>query len=381
MLEEADRLKTEFFANISHEFRTPITLTLGPLERILGNRYGNIPAPVREQLEIMLRNQEQLLGLINQILDLAKFEAGGMEMQASQIIDMNKFIEDRVARFGSSAEERQLDLRLVLDPRVSSAEIFVDRDKFGKLLFNLLSNAFKFTREGHVEIATTIHGDCFRLTVSDSGIGIKPDQLPYIFDRFRQADGSQSREYAGTGIGLALVKEIAALHHGEVRAYSQYGSGSAFEVTVPLGKRHLSAVNLVQIEDGGAAGLDGWEKLVEPSEAEPVERSERVNEGVVNPERETILYVDDNRGLRRHVHEILSEEHNVLLAVDGEDGLDKARRYLPDLILTDQMMPRMSGSDLLRAIRDNPELSSIPVLFLTARAGTEARIEKSRSGG
>lgn len=381
VLEQADRLKTEFFANVSHEFRTPITLTLGPLERILANRYGNIPDPVREQLNMTLRNQEQLLGLVNQILDLAKFEAGGMELKASLVADMNRFVEERIARFGSSAEERGLALRLVLDPRVAGAEIFIDRDKFGKLLFNLLSNAFKFTREGHVEVATSIHGDRFRLTVSDSGIGIKPDQLPNIFDRFCQADGSESREYAGTGIGLALVKEIAALHHGEVRAYSQYGSGSSFEITVPLGKRHLSAVNLVEINDGDFAGLNGWEKAAELLlEAEPADPADHTAEGILNPERQTILYVDDNRDLRRHVHDILAEHFNVVLAVDGEDGLDKARRYRPDLILTDQMMPRMSGSDLLRAIRDDPELSSTPVLFLTARAGSEARIESLEAG-
>jgi signal transduction histidine kinase len=232
VLEQADRLKTEFFANVSHEFRTPITLTLGPLELILASRYGEIPAAVCQQIEIALRNQEQLLGLVNQILDLAKFEAGGMELKASPMADMNRFIEERVGRFGSGAQERGLELRLVLDPRVPGAEIFIDRDKFGKLLFNLLSNAFKFTREGHVEVATSIHGDSFRLTVSDSGIGIRPDQLPYIFDRFRQADGSESREFAGTGIGLALVKEIAALHGGDARVFSQYGSGSTFEVTV-----------------------------------------------------------------------------------------------------------------------------------------------------
>jgi signal transduction histidine kinase len=188
-------LKTEFFANISHEFRTPITLTLGPLEQVLANRYGAIPDSVRRQLQVAQRNQQQLLGLVNQILDLAKIEAGGMELKAAPVADMNRLIEDRVARFGSTAEERGLVLRLALDTRVGGAEIFIDRDKFGKLLFNLLSNAFKFTREGHVEVATAIHGDHFRLTVSDSGIGIKPDQLPYIFDRFRQADGSESREH------------------------------------------------------------------------------------------------------------------------------------------------------------------------------------------
>ena len=378
VLEQADRLKTEFFANVSHEFRTPITLTLGPLELILASRYGEIPAAVCQQIEIALRNQEQLLGLVNQILDLAKFEAGGMELKASPMADMNRFIEERVGRFGSGAQERGLELRLVLDPRVPGAEIFIDRDKFGKLLFNLLSNAFKFTREGHVEVATSIHGDSFRLTVSDSGIGIRPDQLPYIFDRFRQADGSESREFAGTGIGLALVKEIAALHGGDARVFSQYGSGSTFEVTVPLGKSHLSAANLLGIGDEGLADVEERGRTTEPVTAR--HRPDPVGEPVLIPGRHAILYVEDNRDLRGYVRDVLAQQFNVLLAVDGADGLDKARRYRPDLIVTDQMMPRMSGRDLLRAIRDDPDLAPTPVLFVTARAGTEARIESLEAG-
>ena len=381
VLEQTDRLKTEFFANISHEFRTPITLTLGPLEQVLANRYGAIPDSVRRQLQVAQRNQQQLLGLVNQILDLAKIEAGGMELKAAPVADMNRLIEDRVARFGSTAEERGLVLRLALDTSVGGAEIFIDRDKFGKLLFNLLSNAFKFTREGHVEVATAIHGDHFRLTVSDSGVGIKPDQLPYIFDRFRQADGSESREYAGTGIGLALVKEIAALHGGEVRAYSQYGIGSSFEVTIPLGRSHLSAANVSEYGDEDVAEVVRAELIAKPvSDTATGEDADTLNGGIVDPTRPTVLYADDNPDLRHHVRDLLVKRFNVLLAVDGKDGLDKVLRYRPDLVLTDQMMPRMSGRDLLRAIRANPELASTPVLFLTARAGTDARIESLEAG-
>lgn len=377
VLEEADRLKTEFFANVSHEFRTPITLTLGPLEQILANRYGAIPDAVRRTLQVVLRNQEQLLGLVNQILDLAKFEAGGMQLKAARVPDMNRFVEERIARFGSAAEDRGLELRFSLDPRVGGAEIFVDPDKFNTMLFNLLSNAFKFTRQGEVEVRTQLHGDTLRLTVADTGIGIKEDQLPYIFDRFRQADGSESRAYAGTGIGLALVKEIAELHGGSVRAFSRHGSGSKFEITLPLGHAHLTAASpATKPEDEPAPPPRSL--ALGPEAA--IEDPEIIDPVALDAARPTILYADDNRDMRRHVQDLLGSRYNVLLAEDGEAGLEKTRRHRPDLILTDQMMPRMSGRDLLQAIRDDPQLAGTPVIFLTARAGTEARIESLDAG-
>jgi signal transduction histidine kinase/class 3 adenylate cyclase/CheY-like chemotaxis protein len=376
VLEEANRLKAEFFANISHEFRTPITLTLGPLEQILANRYGEIPESVRVPLQMVVRNQEQLLGLVNQILDLARFEAGGMQLKVTAVPDMNRFVEERLSRFGSAAEDRGIDLRISLDPRVAAAEIFVDAEKFSTLLFNLLSNAFKFTHQGRIEVSTTIDDETFRLAVADTGVGIKEDQLPYIFDRFRQADGSESRAYAGTGIGLALVKEIAELHGGAVRAFSQYGVGSTFEVTIPRGRAPIAAEHLAAMPE---------HELAEPGRLlalglEMADGSELADPGEFDPTRPTILYADDNRDMRCHVRDLLGGEYNVLLATDGGTGIEKARCHHPDLVLTDQMMPRMSGRDLLRAIRNDPALAGIPVIFLTARAGTEARIESLDAG-
>ncbi|MBW3672198.1 MAG: HAMP domain-containing histidine kinase, partial [Acidobacteria bacterium] len=225
VLEETDRLKTEFYANISHEFRTPITLSLGPLEQLQAGRYGQLPPEASERIDVVRRNQERLLGLVNQILDLAKLEAGGMNLRASRLPDPNEYVRERVAQFSSAAEERGIDLRLSLDPRASEADLYLDRDRFDRLLFNLLSNALKFTHEGFIEVSSEIHEKSYRLTVTDTGVGIKEDEIPYVFDRFRQADGSEAREHAGTGIGLALVREIALLHGGEVTAYSQYGKG------------------------------------------------------------------------------------------------------------------------------------------------------------
>ena len=199
VLTEMDRLKTEFFANISHEFRTPIALTLGPLQQILADRYGEVPQAVRGPLNMMLRNQERLLGLINQILDLAKFEGGGMLLRAAPVADINHFIEERVRQFQAIAEKRGLELKLSLDPRLRDANLYVDSEKLDRLVSNLLSNAVKFTKIGAIEVVTLLENRAFRLSVSDTGIGIKADELPHIFDRFRQADGSVSERVRGNG--------------------------------------------------------------------------------------------------------------------------------------------------------------------------------------
>jgi CheY-like chemotaxis protein len=246
---------------------------------------------------------------------------------------------------------------------------------------NLLSNAFKFTKRGHVEVATEIHDTTFHLTVSDTGVGIKQHQLAYIFDRFRQADQSESREYAGTGIGLSLVKEIAALHGGEVRVHSQYGEGSSFQISLPLGSTHLDPAALVEFTDDDLARLDrsrGVIVLPEGGEADAPREADRA--APFDATKDTILYAEDTAELRSHVRDLLADEFNVVLAIDGRDGLEKARRNRPDLILADQMMPHMSGRDLLRAVRGDPELRATPVIFLTARAGTEARIESLDAG-
>jgi adenylate cyclase len=384
VLQEMDRLKTDFFANISHEFRTPITLTLGPLEGMLTGRYGEVSATIRQQALVMQRNQERLLGLVNQILDLAKLEAGGMQLQAAPMPDMNRFIEERVGQFRSMAEGRGIALKVSLDPRVRGAELFIDREKFDKLLVNLLSNACKFTKQGYVEVSTELYQNAFRLTVADTGIGIKADQLPYIFDRFRQADGGASREYAGTGIGLTWVKEIAKLHGGDVTVHSQYGKGTSFRVSIPTGKTHLDPASVVEFVEEDLSALAGAPKVLIVSEGaadqEGVDYLNRATEATFDRTKPTIVYAEDNNDLRNYMRDLLTVHYNVFLAVDGYDGLEKTRQYKPDLILTDHMMPHMSGRDLLRAVRSDPALQSLPVLFLTARAGSEARIESLDAG-
>ena len=383
VLEEMDRLKTEFFANISHEFRTPITLTLGPLAQLAAGRYGELPAAVREQVEIMLRNQERLLELINQILDLAKLEAGGMTLRCSRLKNVNLFVEECAAQFRSAAERRGVELRLTLDDSLDGAELYVDQEKLDRVLVNLLSNAVKFTHEGAIEVATERVDGAVRLTVADTGVGIASDDLPHIFDRFRQADSGAAREYAGTGIGLALVKEIAELHGGDVTVQSQAGIGSAFHVTVPLGKAHLSPAALVEAREAAerlARSPAAFLVLEGAGSDQGVDEANAAAEVEFDSTKSTILYAEDNADLRRHVRDLLAPHYNAFVAADGRDAIELARARPPDLILSDLMMPHMSGRELLEAVRSYDELRAIPVILLTARAGIDARIESLDAG-
>ena len=384
VLQEMDRLKTDFFANISHEFRTPITLTLGPLEGIQNGRYGPISDATRGQVEIMVRNQHRLLGLINQILDLAKIEAGQMKLAASKMSDMNQFIERRVAQFQSMAERRAIELRLSLDPGVRGADVYVDQEHFDKLLFNLLSNAMKFTKRGHVEVATAIGGGKLELTITDTGIGIEEDQLPHIFDRFRQADSSTTRDHAGTGIGLALVREVVKLHGGEINAYSQAGKGTSFKIALPLGSAHLDPACVVDIAGEERCSSLPPAALTEiregSAEGEGVEPLNNMTAAAVDARRPTVLYVDDNPDLRVFVRDVLAPHYNVFLGVNGEDGLEKTRKYRPDLILSDIMMPVMSGGEFCQRIRSDPDFADLPFVLLTAKASIESKIAGLEEG-
>jgi adenylate cyclase len=384
VFEEMDRLKSEFYANISHEFRTPITLTIGPLEQIMSGRYGEISQGVHENCLVIRQNQERLLGLVNQILDLTKMEGGRMQLKAGLASHLNRFIKERTAQFDSLAEERGIELRMELDPNVEGADLYIDLENFEKVFLNLLSNAFKFTNEGWIEIKTRIDKSKFNLVICDTGIGIKSDQLPHIFDRFHQADGSESRQYSGTGIGLALAKQITELHGGTIKARSLYGKGSAFQVSLPLGKTHLDATSIAEVPyDLKTDSKMLAASLIDtkgPADYKTVDCYNKEAESTFDKTRSIILYVEDNPELRNHVRDLLTPEYNVFLAEDGNDGLEKATHYVPDLIITDQMMPRMSGKDLLNAVRADPELRSIPMIFLTARAGTNARIESLSAG-
>ena len=373
-LERLDRMKDAFLANISHEFRTPITLTLGPLEQVLSGRHGPVMEDVANRLQVAERSQRRLLRLVDQLLDLARFEQGAMDLTMSRVADVNRLIEEQAVQFRSLAELRGIDLQLRLDPRAPEADLWLDLDKFETLLGNLLANALKFTQRGYVEIASALHQQALLISVSDTGAGIDDEDLPYVFERFRRAHGTSETGH-GTGLGLAIVSEIVALHGGEVTVRSSRGQGSCFRVRLPLGTEHLgpdvarrepatTAARLVSPEavvdltcqDAAAGGVD------QPTEA------------AFDPAKPLVLYVEDIHDLRMHVRDLLADECNVFGAADGQEGLERVRRLRPDLVIVDEMMPAMSGAELLREIRADPELRATPVIFVTALTGADTRI-------
>ena len=386
-LEEADRLKTRFFANISHEFRTPITLTIGPLESMLKNRYGTVNERVRAQLDGMLRNQARLLSLVNQILDLAKLESGGMKLRAELIPDMNEFVAVRAEQFRSWAEKRGFELRMQFDPTVRGLPIFVDKEKFDRAILNLMSNACKFTKTGFVQVSTRIEDDRFEMSVTDSGIGIKPDELPFVFDRFKQADGSASREYAGTGLGLSLVKELASLHGGQITVQSEYNVGTTFTISFPIGKAHLTPDSIIESTDDATSiasvklqakdvreGVATLDELAEVAEENRVALENRADQLPL------ILYVDDNRDMRHYVRDILAQHYTVLLGVQGKHGLEILEKHDVDLVLSDLMMPVMTGLEFCRALRANSAHRGLPFVLLTAKADMDTKLEGLEEG-
>lgn len=363
---ELDSLKSEFFANISHELRTPLTLSLGAFKTLLSLAPT---AQCEELIQSGLRNTARLLFLINELLDLAKFDSGRAKLQ-KQCIDLAALVRGVAANFESSHKSR-IHVKGGAHPVLLEA----DPRQLKKVLYNLLANAFKFSDpdEGQVWIRLNAKPDAVQLDIEDNGIGIPEDQLQRIFDRFTQVEGSATRRYEGSGIGLALVKEIVALHGGTITVESQLGRGSLFMLTLPSGE--VGAGDLIPLEDEEEAMLvpprpDHGPTPVQSKDSLPT--SER---GAA-----LLLVADDNADMRAYLGRVLGRHYRVALAHDGLDALNQAKSLRPDLILTDMMMPRMSGPDLLNAVRADSALRSTPVVFLTARAATEARVESLQAG-
>jgi signal transduction histidine kinase/DNA-binding response OmpR family regulator len=383
---ELDRQKTEFFQNISHEFRTPLTLTIGPLETAVEKGTG-LPL---EQSKMMLRNSRRLLRLVNQLLDLQRLDAG--RMQASfRPCNLSQFIEQIVETFQPYCDKKSLHLKTNLAP---CPLVYLDLEKFDKVIYNLLSNAMKFTASGgRIEIIQTSAGDRVCLQVKDTGIGISPAHIPYLFDRFRQADGSIDRSYEGTGLGLALVKEIVELHGGQITVESlKQGpenpvGGTTFTLWLPTGIAHLPSDQIVEVP----TEIQAKRAAVELADLE-IEILDRDSDSLasaetdVDPDREviarkSILVVDDNPDLRTYVAQILrSAGYGVQTARNGEEGFERARAMSPHLIVTDLMMPKVSGFDLIRLIREDRTLKGTPIVLLTAKADEDSRITGTEQG-
>ena len=375
---EADRLKTEFFQNISHEFRTPLTLTIGPLESACG-RQEDLPY---EQAVIALRNSRRLLRLVNQLLDLQRLDAGRMQ-PSFRPCDLVSFCYSTAESFRSYCDKKGLQLITQLQ---ECSLLYLDIERFDKVIYNLLSNAVKFTPEGGT-ITLTVEpaGAHCLLQVKDTGIGIRTEQIPYLFERFHQAEGSANRSYEGSGLGLALVKELVELHSGQISVESVYGEGTTFTVWLHFGSTHLPPERVLEIpaefhSSKAAVELADVEADLSEDEAENY-NFDLLESASSETVLATVLVVDDNPDLRFYVSGILRNSgFLVLLARNGEEGFAVAKNRRPDLIVTDLMMPLISGLDLIRMIRQDEELRGTPAILLTAKADEDTRIEGVERG-
>jgi signal transduction histidine kinase len=377
-LAELDRAKTTFFSNVSHEFRTPLTLMLGPVEALLADAAD---ADSRRNLELVHRNGMRMLRLVNSLLDFSRIEAG--RMQASfEPTDLGRLTADIAAAFRSIIEGAGLSFTVNCGelPDV----VFVDRSSWEKIVFNLLSNAFKFTHQGEIAISIrpSTDGRAAVLRVSDTGIGIAAEDLPRLFERFHRIEGAQGRSFEGTGIGLALVQELVKVHGGTVHAESVVGRGTSFVIKLPFGSDHLPTDQLQAHATSASVGSHGFLQEALRWLPVPDTRQPLLESGLELPLSETaaggqrILLADDNADMRDYVRELLEAQGYQVEAVgDGETALNRARASRPDLILTDVMMPRLNGIQLLKLIRGDAALAGTPVVMLSARAGEDARVE------
>ncbi|UQA55456.1 chemotaxis protein CheB [Polyangium aurulentum] len=387
-LAELDRTKTEFFSNVSHEFRTPLTLLLGPLEELLRHR-EDLPAPLVEDVEVAARNSRRLLTLVNTLLDFSQIEAGRIRVHFEPT-DLAALTKDIASVFRSAAKRAGLKLTVKCPPLPQP--VWADRSMWEKIVSNLLSNALKFTFEGRIHVELRALPYHVELTVRDTGVGIPADEIPHLFKRFHRVRGTQARTQEGSGIGLAFAHELVRLHQGRMRVTSEEGQGSAFVVWIPSLPRRASApwAEEAAAKDPVKVAAALAEEAVQWSAESAAVPAALVRDEPLGPPKRRdlqrrapgarVLVVDDNADMRAYLQRLLSPHWSVLVAPDGEQALALARRDRPDLILADVMMPRLDGFGLLRAVRGDEALKHTPVVFLTARAGEETAIEGLLAG-
>ncbi|OHE62400.1 MAG: hypothetical protein A2Z99_16865 [Treponema sp. GWB1_62_6] len=378
LVKEQDKQKTHFFQNVSHEIRTPLTLILGSLDDLLHDEGDPPTNGARARLEMMSRNADRLLRLINQLLDLSKIDAGGVRVRAVKG-NPAEFVGSIAETFLPYYKKRGITLRMEKKDGVDDQ--YFDREIVGKIVSNLLSNACKFTSEGgHVTVSlgNSEDGSAVEISVKDTGIGIAPEEIDRVFDRFYQVDGSVSRSREGTGIGLSLARELALLHGGEITVSSRPGNGSVFTFILPKGIACPAEDEIAADRPGDDPGSPSYSApetsdLTLPPAAPNVERSD--------PEDlPTILVVDDNADMREYVRRGLTGFYRVVEAADGIDAFAKAAECKPNLIVSDVMMPKMDGLEFCRAVRADDNLANIPIIFLTARVSPDFAIKGLEAG-
>ena len=388
-LAEIDRAKTAFFSNVSHEFRTPLALMLGPVQDLLTS--PTISGAARAQLELAHRNSLRLLKLVNSLLDFARIEAGRVQA-GFEPVQLGLLTADLASTFRSAMERAGLEF--VVDCPHLDEPVYVDREMWEKIVLNLLSNAFKYTLAGRVTVSLRRVGKTAVLDVTDTGVGVPQAELPRLFERFYRAASTHGRTHEGSGIGLALVNELVKLHGGSIEAESEVGRGTTFRVVLPCGSGHLPA-NLLRARPPGAALYDvsapyveealRWlpesEAAVTPEPALLVEAARSARDRrFASTFGCHIVLADDNLDMRSYVRELLSPLYEVEAVADGEEALAAVRRRLPDLVLCDIMMPKLDGMGLLKALREDARLRDVPVIMLSARAGEESRIKGLSAG-
>jgi signal transduction histidine kinase len=385
-LAKIDEAKTAFFSNVSHEFRTPLTLMLGPLEAAA--THADTPPWVREQLALAQRNSLRLLKLVNSLLDFSRIEAG--RVQASfEPTDAAAFTTDLASSFRSAIEAAGLTFRVECDP--IGEPLFLDREMWEKIVLNLLSNAFKFTFFGEIAVSLQRDGAWVSLEIADTGVGIPREEIPRLFERFYRVETTQGRTQEGSGIGLALVQELVKLHGGRIEAASELGRGSRFGIRLPLGAAHLPPERVKAPRALASAATSALAYVQEalrwipegpnaPTHLTALDTAPLAVAGRGATVEARILVADDNADMRAYLAQLLGAIYRVEVVADGEAALAAARRERPDLILSDIMMPRLDGTGLLKALRADESLRSIPLILLSARAGEEARIEGLQSG-
>lgn len=382
-LKEMDIIKSRFFANISHEFRTPLTLLMGPLEQMIDDCPPSETAK-KHKLVLMLRNAQRLLRLINQLLELSKLDSGKMKLQAVKT-PVTSFIRGIADSFRFLAEQKELGLQFHStfgEHATDDLHAYIDQRKMEDVMSNLLVNALKFTPPGgRITVTVSPIDDSIQISIHDTGPGIPADQLKHIFDRFYQAEHHHETPEKGSGIGLSLCRELIQLHHGTIEVASPKGEGTTFTIRLPMGKEHLSSSDLAMpgmISNGAGTHMD---EFLEQAQEETEETAAPLPPpNGQEPGKEIILVVEDSADMREYIKVALEPHYTVVEAEDGQEGLEKARNLIPDLVVSDIMMPNMDGYELCKALKSDRQTSHIPVILLTAKASEEHIVEGLETG-
>ncbi len=364
-LEEVDKMKSNFYANISHEFRTPLMLILGPAEKLISRIKDE---DGQKQVGLIKGNARRLLTLINQLLDLARLEAGRLKLNAA-LGNIAQFVKGLAMEFESIAEQKDISLKIIMEKE--DIEAYFDREKMEKIIINLLSNSFKFTPAGgRITVSLNeMQTNRLEIVVRDSGIGIPKTEMTKIFDRFYQVDNSHTREHEGTGIGLALTKELVELHKGSIFIDSVEGHWTEVKVNLPIGREHLSDSEIIEPSEYQLRKVESLEEEITTD----LETDDALNEHLI--EKTIVLVVEDNTDVREYIRDALKGIYHVEEAANGEQGLRKAEKIIPDLIISDIMMPKMDGYELTKKLRQDERTSHVPIILLTAKSDKDSKLE------